>query len=1325
VLAIGSIFEGRYEILAQLAEGSFGRVHRARQLSTGQNVAIKTLRFWEGDAPAYVEKQIARFRREMRLCAELSHPNIVRLIDSGETPDGVLYAVFEYVPGSTLQKLLATEGRLAWQMARHLMAQVLDALACAHARGVVHRDLKPANIMVTKTGAQWNAMVLDFGLAGFVRDAEDWSLPRLTATRELLGTPNYAAPEQLRGEPSSTRSDLYAWGLIFLECLSGEPAVRGKSMQEIVFRQLDPEPVVIPPVIRNGRLRRLLQRVTAKRVERRDVTIDALFQTLSVIDAEELPRPRRGIPADATTATTRSDVPEERRQLTVLFCDLVGSTELSSRLDPEEFSEIVRAYQRIAEELVVRFGGRVGKCLGDGLLVYFGWPKAHEDDAERAVRAGLALPGAISALNEKLPSGVRLAVRVGMHTGPVVIGDDVFGETPNVAARVEAAAEPDTVVITAATQRLVAGLFVVEDRGPQHLKGLPEPVALYRVVQPSGMRSRLELAEGRFTPFVGRQAELGTLLASWERTQEGEGQTVVVSGDAGVGKSRLVYQLRGPLTSVPHTWLECRGTPYTEGTPFYPVIELLQQSLAFTPDDTAARKVEKLERSLMPMKFALDEAVPLIAEFLSLPGPEGYRSPQLSPDLQRRKTIELLAAWILALAESQPLVLLAEDLHWFDPSSLELLGRVVEQIPTARVLLVGTARPEFAAPWPVPWNATTLQLTRLTKREAREMVAALGGDQLPTQTVETLVARADGMPLYIEELTKAVKEPGAPSVNSIPPTLADTLMARLDRLSSAKEVAQGAAVLGREFPYTLLAAVTDMAETALHRELGRLVEAEIFFARGEPPSAMYTFKHALVQEAAYESLLKRTRRQLHARVATTLRERFPQRAAAEPEVLARHCEAGGLLPEAIEAYRQAGDHAAARLAYQEAQSYFAQALELVSKLPEDPARHAKEIDLRLAHAAPLGAVRGYEDPDLVASIDRVERLLAAIGPGPQQIPGLLKLAMLHTNQLPRAYAYANALLGVVEPLGIAPLQMAGYILRGTGAMVCATIPEACADLQRALEIADSIELPTPKTAFEIDLLAMGCSTYALALVFAGRPDSAAALVDRGVRRARELAHPRTQASALQIGATAFYFADDPRRVGELSDQCIELVDGRGFHQIEVSARVLGGWAHVRRGDRGATDEMEKALASAERHGVVAGMAHLYFAAADAHLLARDHARALEQVARGEQFMDRSGERLRYEPHASLLRARVLLDAGRHVDEVESLLLRGLSLWERNQSPWMLLLVATLLGRVALETGERRNEARERLAALYAGFDEGFETERLRDARVMLDRLGAA
>src|SRR5271168_4649912 len=567
----------------------------------------------------------------------------------------------------------------------------------------------------------------------------------------------------------------------------------------------------------------------------------------------------------------------ERRHLTVLFCDLVGSTPLSQQLDAEEWREVIAKYQQAASGAVAPFGGYVAKNLGDGLLIYFGWPTAREDDPARAVRAGLAIVDAMVPLNATLSAddGTRLEVRIGIHTGPVVIADggEVFGETANVAARVQSAAEPDTVAITAATQRLVAGLFVVEERGAQSLKGVREPVALYRVVRPSGMHSRLDIAAGRLTGFVGREPELATVIDHWERAQDGEGQNILIVGEAGVGKSRLVRQLREHLAGIPHTWLECDATPYTQSTPFYPVIELVRQGLALEPEDTLRDKLGKIEAALTRANLVSPEAITLMADFLNLERSEGTPS------------LAMLAAWELALAEAQPLVVVVEDLHWSDPSSLELLGRLIAQSPSARVLLVGTARPEFVAPWPERFNLTAIKLARLTKRQARtviERVATAVKDAAPSAPeverdgarattlsdaplsnamIDAIVVRADGIPLYLEELTRTILEPGvARQVEEIPATLADSLMARLDRLSGAKEVAQRASVLGREFSYPLLAAVVGLEEAALRRGLTRLDEAEILFVRGEPPQSSYTFKHALVQEAAYESLLKRTRR---------------------------------------------------------------------------------------------------------------------------------------------------------------------------------------------------------------------------------------------------------------------------------------------------------------------------------------------------------------------------------------------------------------------------------------------------------------------------------
>ena len=672
----------------------------------------------------------------------------------------------------------------------------------------------------------------------------------------------------------------------------------------------------------------------------------------------------------------------ERRHLTVLFCDLVGSTALATQLDPEEWRTIIADYHRAAADAIERFGGYVAQYLGDGVMAYFGWPEAHDNDAERAARAGLAILEAIVKLNEE--SGrPRLSARVGIDSGAVVVGAgpgkgaDVFGDAPNIAARVQGSAEPDTVVITQATHSLLSGLFVMEPSAPVSLKGIERPLQLYRVTQPSGVRGRLEIAAGRLTRFIGREAELAAFVDRWERACEGEGQNVLVVGEAGVGKTRLIYQLRQHLANTPHKWLECGATSYTQGTPFHPFIALVSQGFGFASGDTQVEKLAKLEGGLGGL--ASTETVSLLADFLGLPL---LKPLQMSPDLQRRRTLDLLSRWSIAISEVQPLVMLVEDLHWCDPSSLELLGRLIEHTPTSRVLLIATTRPEFLPEWPARENVTTLTLARLTKRQGYDMVAALSHEKLPADTLDALVVRADGVPLFIEELTKSVVETGAErSVESIPATLADSLMGRLDRLSAAKEVAQQAAVLGREVSYTMLAEVAGMDDAALRQGLTRLVEAEIVFARGEPPEAVYTFKHALVQETAYGSLLKRTRQQLHGRVVDVLMQKFPERAASEPEVVARHAELAGRIDEAIASYRRAGQQAEARSAHREAIGHLRHAIALLAKQPESEARDAREIPLQLALGLSLmvAAGFGFGHADVEIAFERARVLCETAG----------------------------------------------------------------------------------------------------------------------------------------------------------------------------------------------------------------------------------------------------------------------------------------------------------------------------------------------------------
>jgi class 3 adenylate cyclase/predicted ATPase len=1016
----------------------------------------------------------------------------------------------------------------------------------------------------------------------------------------------------------------------------------------------------------------------------------------------------------------------ERRQLTVLFCDLVGSTPLSQQLDAEEWRDVIAQYQQAAAAAVVRFGGHVAKNLGDGLLIYFGWPTAREDDPERAIRAGLAILEAMVPLNATLAAGdgTRLAVRIGMHTGPVVIADggEVFGETANVAARVQSAAEPDTVVITAATQLLVAGTFVVEDRGLQALKGVREPVTLYRVVQPSGVRGRLEVAAGHLTRFVGRDMELGTLVDRWGRAQDGEGQTVVVVGDAGIGKSRLVYQLHEHLTVVPHNWLECGATSYTGGTPFHPIIALVMQGLAFTPEDTVAEQIGKLEVRLG--ELASTETVSLLADFLGLPPPTRL---QMSPELQRHKTIELLAQWTLSLGAAEPLILVVEDLHWCDVSTLELLGHLITQSPTARVLLLATARPDFTPPWPVRSNLTTVHLARLTKRQARDMIATLAGTELPAATLEALVARADGVPLYLEELTKAMAEPGAVrGVEAIPASLADSLMARLDRLSAAKEVAQRAAVLGREFGYPLLAATVGMDEAALRQELGRLVDAEIVFARGEPPAATYTFKHTLIQETAYQSLLKRTRQQLHARVAQVLEERFPERVAAEPEVVARHYDQAGLVAEAVTHYRRAGERATQRSANEEAIGHLRRALDLVGTLPETRTRHQMELGLQMAIGVPLFAARGSSHPENEQAYARARELASQIGESPE-LPRVLTGmadAYLVKGDLATSAEVATEALAVAERTGDAIDLLSAHHVVGMPLFHQGHFARALQHLEQSIELYNPSAHGSLAYAVGLDRGVAAHGYAAWCHVFLGHPDRALALSEEAVALAKRVEHPVSLADALLFAGSVHFERGELDRGGERAGELAGLAERLGFPLYLGVGRFYRGFARVELGEGEAgIAEMHQAM------GELAGMGSGFGAPQFLCMLAE----GLRKVARQDDALGVLGLGLAqaeqhgghwYDTELHRLRAEILLDMDANAtEEAEALFGRSLEIARRQEAKAFELRAATCLARLWQRQG-KRDAARALLAPIHAWFTEGFTTRDLQEARALLRDLGS-
>jgi class 3 adenylate cyclase len=654
--------------------------------------------------------------------------------------------------------------------------------------------------------------------------------------------------------------------------------------------------------------------------------------------------------AAADTAPAAASASGERRHLTVLFCDLVGSTQIAAQLDPEEWRETIAGYHRMAAEAITRFDGHVAKYLGDGVMAYFGWPAAHDNDAERSARAGLAILDAISKLNEQ-PAHAKLFVRVGIDSGLVVVGAgagqdaDVFGDTPNIAARVEAAAEPGTVMITDPTHRLISGLFVVEDRGAQVFKGVERPVQLYRVIQPSGVRGRLEAAAatGGLTPFVGREAELRSLMNRWERVLGGEGQVALIGGEAGIGKSRLVQRFHEQIADTPHTWIEAGAGAFFQNSPFYPVTEMLRQFLGDAP---AHDQLGQLESRLTLAGLKPAEAIPLIAPLLSLPLTATYPPSMLSPEQQRRRLLATLVEWVLGSARAQPLIIATEDLHWVDPSTLELIQLLVEQGAHARLLLLYTVRPEFHAPWPMRAHHAQINLNRLTPGNVRTMVTQVAAKiALAEETVATVVERTGGVPLFVEELTRAVLESGNSKLSGreIPVTLHDSLMSRLDRLGPAKEIIQIGAVIGSEFSYGLLHAVHPIADEHLQSAIHSVTDADLVYVRGIPPDATYQFKHALIRDAAYEALLRSRRKELHARTAEVLVGQFPTSA---PELLAHHYTEAGLIEQAIRCWQNAGQRAVERSANTEAINHFTKGLELLESTPDSIERIQQELELQ-------------------------------------------------------------------------------------------------------------------------------------------------------------------------------------------------------------------------------------------------------------------------------------------------------------------------------------------------------------------------------------------
>jgi len=1033
-----------------------------------------------------------------------------------------------------------------------------------------------------------------------------------------------------------------------------------------------------------------------------------------------------------------------------MFCDLVGSTALSTQLDPEEVSDLTREYQRVCAEVVERHEGRIARFIGDGILVYFGYPLSHEDDAQRAVRSALDIVAAISVLRGSLERPVH--VRVAVHTGLVVVGQlggdanpdpmAISGETPNVAARLQELASPDTVVTSAATYRLIEGFFLCRSLGTPALRGVASPIEVYEVLEPTGIVTRFEQAVASgLTPFVGREDEVSLLVERWEQIKARHGEVVMLRGEAGIGKSRLVRALVDRTTGEPLWELSCRCSPYYQNSALYPVIECLQGVLRYHRNDDADTKLAKLEQALDQFGFDLTSVVPLFASLLSLPSGR-YPFASMAPPRQKQKTLEAIVELLMRAAERGATRLIVEDLHWADASTLELIDLLVARVSRTRLrlLLILVFRPDFVPPWSLRAHITDMTLGRFSRPASERIIQLVaGGKPLPAEIVKEITEKTEGVPLFVEELTRMVLESpllqehdgrylvtdALPSL-AIPTTLHDSLMARLDRLGAAKDVAQLGATIGREFSYELLRAVYALDETILTGALNRLVDAELLH-QGLENGLTYTFSHALVRDAAYNSLLRSQRRRYHRKVAEVLQERFAETVETRPELLAHHFTEAGLVEEAIPYWQRAGQHALERSANKEAISHLNKGIELLGLLPENAEHVQQEVLLRVALGTAAMIAKGFASVEAERAWSRARKLCDQLGESPLVFQVLWGLWVFHEarGEHHQAREAGEECFRLAQSAQSPALLVEAHHAVGACLACLGEFAEALLHLEQGAAIYDPQEHAAQAYVYGQDA-GVACLCHgAWALWLLGYPDRARQRIGEGLALARRLSHPVSKAAAANLAWWVYQLLGDAQAAREQADAAVALSSEQESEFWKASGIIGQGWALTELG------QVEEGIARLR-----AGMSALRMTGAQillpywTALLAQAQGRArrveegLSLLAEAENIVAETGERwclaALYRMRGELLLRRPE-PSDRNEEEAEDYFRQALVIAQEQRAKSLELWGAVSLSRLWKKQGKQA-AARQMLSDLYNGFTEGFDTPDLREARALIELM---
>ena len=1034
----------------------------------------------------------------------------------------------------------------------------------------------------------------------------------------------------------------------------------------------------------------------------------------------------------------------EVRQITVMFCDLIGSTELSEKLDPEDLRMLIDAYRKVCSAAISRYDGQVASYAGDGVMAFFGWPRAHEDDAVRAVHAALAILSEIT----NIPGAVTLSSRVGICSGRVVVGQasgpggwmEAVGETPNIAARLQTLAAPNTLLVSDSTQRLASGAFDFQDLGFRELKGISKPLRVYRVLSAKHSATRFEAAHvSSLTPLVGRSTELNLLLDRWQKIKEADGQVVLLSGIPGVGKSRLIHELKSNIENEPHFLLNFQCSPYHNQSAFFPVIEQIELATQLTAADSDADKFSKVKAYLSGLMDDPDGSASLIARLLSISIEDQSGLSRLTPQQIKNRTVDKLLETILSLSAKHPTLCIFEDVHWIDPSTLELLDLAISRIDRARILLVVSYRAEFRHNWSARANVTLHSLTRLSHSEVTRMITELSREgSLSQQILDQIIEKADGVPLFIEELTTSVinapkqnkqqtndsVEPTPLGAGRVPETLHDALMERLDRVAHGRKLAQIAAVIGREFSYDLLSAASRTDETDLHSALSQLEQADVIYRTGVSPSVRFAFKHVLLRDAVYNSLLRGKRREIHADIAAVLETHFHEAVENRPEILAYHYSQARNNELAIRCWRESGRRALANSANVEAIGHFRSALQVLKALPETPQRNKEEIEIQLALGIPLIAVQGYAAAETREAFVRARTLCLKLDTPPEYFQALFGLwgNSWIGGKNDEALAMANEFLSRSRETSDNILLMMAHRVMGSTLLTIGEFQTARRHFEESIALSKSGATQSVYVRYMVEPQVASLLLLSWDLWFLGYPDQSLARVSEALTLAQDLAQPYSIAFAHYIMSVIHLLRGDPARALESAERSLEMSREQRFSLYALYSTISRGRALGELGRlQEAVTEIQKGIAEGRSTGVGFMVPMMHSWLADVHTRSGDNETAaliVEQTLR--EISDATGRSWEAELHRQ--RAEILLALSpSKIAEAELYFKKAVEVARRQNSKSLELRAATSLAKLWRQR-ERIDEARELIEPIYRWFKEGTATADLQLARDFLTAL---